>query len=270
MKKYLYYIYLLILFCSCEDVINVNTPTTDPRLVVDASFNVFNNKNLQVDAWVKLSLTTNYFDTEEKVINDAQVSITNLTNGTVYLFTSNGNTGFYRASNDNFLPELNNIYQLNIVYDNEVYSAKAKLIPSVPIDAISQGNGSLFKDDDTEIIVKFKDDGSRNDFYLFDLDFGEFLATEDKFYQGKNFAFSYFYADLKSGQKITIKINSLEEQFYNYMKIILKQNGKNRGSPFETVPATVRGNIINKTNSDNYALGYFNISEAYTYTISIN
>jgi hypothetical protein len=31
--------------------------------------------------------------------------------------------------------------------------------------------------------------------------------------------------------------------------------------PFQTTPAAVRGNIVNQTNIDNYALGYFSLSE---------
>ncbi len=271
MKKYLYYLSFLILIYSCEDVIDVNTPTTEPKLVVDANFNVYNTETpIRVDAWLKLSLTTDYFDTTEKVINNAQVSITNLTDGTVYPFASNGNEGFYQSQNDDFVPKFNDIYQLNILYNNEVYSAETKLIPSVPIDKVTQGDGLLFGENDTEIIIEFTDNADRNDFYLFDLDFGEFLTTEDEFYQGKTFVFSYFYDDLKSGQEITVKINGLEEQFYNYMNLILEQSGERGGGPFESPPATIRGNIVNKTNNNNFALGYFSMSEAHTYTFSIN
>jgi hypothetical protein len=42
-------------------------------------------------------------------------------------------------------------------------------------------------------------------------------------------------------------------------KLLLISVGSN--GPFSTPPATVRGNIINQTNSNNFALGYFNLSE---------
>jgi hypothetical protein len=45
------------------------------------------------------------------------------------------------------------------------------------------------------------------------------------------------------------------------MNILLDVAGSNGGSPFATPPATVRGNIINQTNNDNFALGYFQLSE---------
>ncbi len=46
------------------------------------------------------------------------------------------------------------------------------------------------------------------------------------------------------------------------MNILLDIAGSSGGGPFQTPPATVRGNIKNETNFDNYPLGYFRISEA--------
>jgi len=271
MKKHLYYLLFLLLFWSCQDVIEIDTPSTEARLVVDANFNVYNNQNpTWVDGWIKLSLTTDYFDIEKNPINDAQVSITNVTDGTVYPFTSIGSAGFYKSANDSFVPKFNNLYQLNIIYNTENYSAETTLIPSVPINKVTEGDGSLFGGDDTEIIVEYTDDPSRDDYYLFDLDFNEFLTTEDEFYQGETFIFSYFYDDLNSDQEVTIKIMGLEEQFYNYMNNILEQSGEGGGSPFQPTPSTIRGNIVNTSNSANFALGYFSISETYSYTLTIN
>jgi len=52
------------------------------------------------------------------------------------------------------------------------------------------------------------------------------------------------------------------------MRILLSISGSMTGSPFQSLPATVRGHIINTTNF-NYALGYFRLSESdvATYTI---
>ena len=45
------------------------------------------------------------------------------------------------------------------------------------------------------------------------------------------------------------------------MFILLQQNAADGGGPFETQPATVRGNCINDTNPENFPLGYFRLSE---------
>jgi hypothetical protein len=41
----------------------------------------------------------------------------------------------------------------------------------------------------------------------------------------------------------------------------LQQGSEDGGGPFETQPATVRGNVVNETNPDNFPLGYFRVSE---------
>ena len=45
------------------------------------------------------------------------------------------------------------------------------------------------------------------------------------------------------------------------MFILLQQNSEEGGGPFETTPATVRGNCINETNSNNFPFGFFRLSE---------
>lgn len=44
----------------------------------------------------------------------------------------------------------------------------------------------------------------------------------------------------------------------------------NGGSPFQTTPSGVRGNIVNQTNSKNFAYGYFRLSEVDVKTILLN
>ena len=74
--------------------------------------------------------------------------------------------------------------------------------------------------------------------------------------------FSYFYEDIEPGKEVTITINGVEEQFYNYMNILIDQSGQNGGGPFESAPSTIRGNMVNITNPDKYPLGYFSLAEA--------
>ena len=53
------------------------------------------------------------------------------------------------------------------------------------------------------------------------------------------------------------------------MFILLQQSSDQSDGPFETQPATVRGNFVNQTNEANFPLGYFRISEVsiLTYTV---
>jgi len=159
--------------------------------------------------------------------------------------------------------------------------ALTRFVPSVPILGLEQGDQTLFSGNETEVRVAFADNGDRDDFYLVDLDFGEFLVTEDEFYNGQSFLFSYFYDDgIEAGQEINISLLGVDEPFFNYMNQLIVQAGGDQG-PFQTPAATVRGNIINVTdidninsfdnveNSDNFALGYFAVCETFTQSIVI-
>jgi hypothetical protein len=138
-----------------------------------------------------------------------------------------------------------------------------------------QGDGFLFDEEETEVIITFTDSDLRDDFYLFDFDFSNYLVTEDEFYQGQQFEFSYYYDNLLvPGDTVNISLMGVDQDFHNYMDQLITQSEGGFG-PFDTPSLTVRGNIINVTdmdngnnfdnpnNADNFALGYFAIVQEY-------
>ncbi len=270
MKKIIYILVLTLISLSCEDVIEVDVPTGEPRLVIDASFEYYRNENpTTIEGGVKLTLSAPFFDNEVPTVSDATVFITNLNDNSIITFSESSEPGLFTPDTIEFVPEFDTSYQLTVVYDNETYIATAQLIPTVPIDDIIQGDGTLFDGDETEIIVFFTDNGNRDDFYLFDFDFNLFLPSEDRFYQGQAFNFSYFYEDMVAGQDVTIKILGIDKRYFEYSDLLIQQSDQEGGNPFQTPPSVLRGNIINITDQDNYPLGYFNLSEANRFEFSI-
>ncbi len=71
----------------------------------------------------------------------------------------------------------------------------------------------------------------------------------------------YFSEDLKTGDTLKFTLNGVTLNYYNYMNILLAQTGTNSAGPFSTPTSTIRGNIINQTNFNNFALGYFRLSK---------
>ena len=53
----------------------------------------------------------------------------------------------------------------------------------------------------------------------------------------------------------------VSKSYHNYMNKLITIAGSGSGNPFATPPATIRGNITNTTNNNNYPLGYFHLSE---------
>ena len=267
--KYILIVFLII--TSCEDVIDIEVPNSEPRLAVDASFEFYLDQDpVTIDGYLRLTMSAPFFGDTIPAVNDATVFITNLQDNTIVNFEPTGDEGFYApVSSAIVIPEFDVSYELTVIYNNETYKAITQLYPTTPIENIEQGDGTLFEEDETEIIVTFSDDGTQDNFYLFDFDFDLLEVSEDRFYQGETFTFSYFYEDMLPGQNVTIKILGIDERYFNYARLLIEQSEQEGGNPFQTTPALLRGNIINITNPDNYALGYFNLSEANRFDFTI-
>ncbi len=62
------------------------------------------------------------------------------------------------------------------------------------------------------------------------------------------------------GKIVDINLYGVSEQYHNYIKLLIRQSG-GQGGPFSTTPAEINGNCINTTNPENYAFGYFRLTE---------
>ncbi|MBT8306503.1 MAG: DUF4249 family protein [Maribacter sp.] len=267
MNKFFVFLVAIFVLSACEDVIEVEVPKDTARLSIDALIRL-NTDSQTTRLRVTATETTSFFEEiGPAILNQIQIVITS-TNTIINLVEEPLGSGIFVA--DWSTEELiQGELLLLLEYNNEQYEARNTFVPTVPFDALRQGEGTLFSGDETEIIVSYTDDPDRIDFYLFDFDFNEYLVSEDIFYQGQSFEFSYFYEDgLRPGQELNISILGVNEGFYNYMNQLIVQSGGDQG-PFQTPAATVKGNIINTTTPDNFALGYFAIGQEYIDTIII-
>ena len=158
---------------------------------------------------------------------------------------------------------------LAIEYEEEFYSATTQFVNAVPIDQVEQGDGSLFAGDETEVIITYTDAPNQTNYYLFDLDKGQYLTSEDTFYQNQQFSFSFFYEDLKPNDTLNIELLGVNKAFSDFMTVTINQSGQASGNPFVPAPSVIRGNIVNETNDAHYPIGYFSISQVYTASIII-
>lgn len=277
MLKYTYKLIILLGFISCEDVIDVALDTEPPRLNVDAIIRLDTSESIST-ATVNIGLTSSFFEENQAVTVD-QVFIVNEeyqgidgTDQNMLVFNE-VETGIYRAvQNTDFFTS--GELTMTVNYDDTAFIAKTTFAPSVPFDSLIQGDAVLFSGDETEIIVSFTDIPNEENFYIFDFDFNEFIVSEDEFYPGQQFEFSYFYDDVAPGSSIDISILGADEGFFNYMNQLIVQSGGNQG-PFQTPLGTVRGNFTSIAESNdmdrrnNFALGYFAVVEEFKQTIII-
>lgn len=281
---------------SCEDVIEVEVPNTAPRLLVQGLIRV-DEEEAFVPVRISLKETNSFF--EELPVTQAENIIIGIER-----FDSDGNlievltsslaeespgTGVYipdpDATFDQRIPTIfldkNVRFTLQLRHKGRQYLAQTNYVPVVPIDFLVQGRATLFEGDETEVIVAFTDPPIEKNYYLFDFGPGEFLVTEDTFYQGQFFQFSYFYVDpIEPGTQLQISILGADPTFYNYMDLLISQSGDQQGV-FQTPVATVRGNVVDVTGLDNenivdnatrpdvFPLGYFAIVQEHVRTITI-
>ncbi|MCT4628690.1 DUF4249 domain-containing protein [Winogradskyella sp.] len=262
MKKIAVLLVFVLLFSNCEDKVDVDLNTTEPRLVIEAFINWFKDTPGNEQS-IKLSLSAPFFDETVPPANGAAVFISD-SNNNIYNFTEDGLTGIYK--NNNFSPIIDETYTLTIVYNGETYTGTETLKSVVPIDYIEQNNDGGFTGEDIELKAFYTDPANIENYYFF-----EFISDipviptlevyDDEFTDGNQIFGFYTEEDLESGDIVTIRNYGISQRFYEFMFILLQQGSEENGGPFETQPTTVRGNCINTTNPSNYPLGYFRLSE---------
>lgn len=275
MKKYIYTLLIVVVtfsFISCEEVIDVKLDTTAPRLVIDAALKWEKGTDGKTQK-IKLSTTTGYFNTEIPKVSGATVFVANSQNE-IFDFTETvPQSGEYICTD--FNPELNENYTLTVLLNGTTYTATDKLTPVPVIDKIEQKDNGGFGGQNIEIKFFYTDNPLTDDFYLSRVKLSgavipQYGVSNDKFYQGNQTSDIYSDEDLKSGQTLEYTLSGISENYFNYMQILLSIAGNSGGGPFQSPPATVRGNIINQTDIKNYALGYFSASETTSVTYVIN
>jgi hypothetical protein len=260
-------VYLILM--SCTEVVEVDVPTEAPRLVVEAtiSWELGTPGNEQT---IKLSNSTPYFNSIEIVpAKGASVKITDDFNGEIFTF-SDQNNGEYFCNN--FVPIINQSYTLEVIYNGEIYLANETLTSVVPIDEVYQSTDQGFDKNALEVNILFTDPANVENFYLTKFqEEGALLPAlfdiSDEFTNGNQMKVFYEkfetqnsdQQEFEPGDIVNISLFGISKQFYNYIGLLLEQSQE--GGPFSTIPAQIKGNCLNISNDENYAFGYFRLTQ---------
>ncbi|MBP2282720.1 hypothetical protein H4V97_001038 [Flavobacterium sp. CG_23.5] len=264
MKKITFYLILFIAVfsTSCEDVIDVTLDNAPSKLVIEAAINWKKGTSGNQQS-IKLTTTTGFYSTEIPKVSGATVTIKNSAN-VVFTFSEIANTGQYACTT--FVPVLNETYMLTVVSKGNTYTATETLKPVTAITKIVQNNQGGLTGNEKEIKTFYQDPPSETNYYLYKYVYSNqvksnFYVDQDEFFNGNEFFSISQNDDLKKDDKIEVSHFGISKAYYNYMSVLVSIAGNNGGGPFQSPPATVRGNIINTTDSANYPLGYFTLSE---------
>jgi hypothetical protein len=265
-KATLFLVVLIAILCnSCEEVINVDLNTAPAKLVIEAAINWSKGTDGN-EQKIKLTTTTDFYNSTIPKVSGATVFIKNSSN-TQFDFIEKPKTGEYIC--DNFIPEINETYTLTIIREGQTYTAVEKMVSVAPITKIVQTNRGGFAGNTIEIKAFYNDEATEDNYFLYRYVYStqiksNYSVAEDKFFQGNEFFSISQNNELKAGDKLEISHFGISKLYFNYMNVLVNIAGNTNGSPFQSPPATVRGNIINLTNFDNFALGYFSVSEVDT------
>jgi hypothetical protein len=270
-KLYILSISLILFFSSCEKVVQIDVPSIASKLIIDASFEVFFDEiPVAAKTTVKLSSSADYFDEVIPPVTNATVFLTDTVNNTIITFSDANSDGNYEPITP-FIPADDIPYELTVIYENETYKGTATKVKSTPLIDVFQGDETLFSGKETELKVSFNDEDLSKNYYLFDFSKDLFLTIEDRFFNGSEYNFSFFYQEdeLELPTAVTVKMSGISEDYFSYFRVLVNQSGQNSGGPFESIPSSLLGNMINITNENNFPLGYFHISETDTFTLDL-
>lgn len=264
---------LALMLASCEDVIDVPVQTAPLRLVVEASLD-WEKGTTGNEQSIRLSTSSAFFDTSGNTeVTGASVKVTNDVSGAEFAFTDENN-GTYTTTD--FIPVIGNSYTLEIIHDGETYTANETLNAVTNITDVFQDLEDGFDDEVLEVHIVFTDPPELGNNYLFRFKKeGELLpeleVTDDEFVNGNEIDWWYEIDDeeetdqvkaFKPGDVVAIEMYGISEDYKNYVGILIDQIGG--VGLFEATPVSVKGNCINQTNPENYAHGYFRLTQVNT------
>ncbi|MGB5556009.1 MAG: DUF4249 family protein [Flavobacteriaceae bacterium] len=272
MRTYIKTMLLLvgIVVSSCEDVIDVPVQSGQIRLTVEASID-WEKGTTGNNQTITLRNSTEFFDTSSNTaVTGATVKITNDTDGTEFTFVDQHN-GDYTTTE--FVPAIGQSYTLEIGYQGAVYTAQESMKSVTDVNDVYQAIEDGFNNEELEAHIVFHDPVDEHNYYLFkfrkqgDL-LPAFEVADDQFVNGNELDWWYEINEdedtekieaFRPGDVLAVEMYGISSAYYHYMSILIEQIGG--VGLFQATPVSVKGNVVNQTNADDYANGYFRLSQ---------
>lgn len=260
--KNLLFLLPIILFFSCEKVIDVELNEANENLAIEAKFNT-ETKEINV----LISKTTAYFNPEDiEFVSDAVVRVSN-EKGNIQELELNGNGNYSTVVNF----DLSDSLTLEVEHDLGIFSSTAEVVQTASLNSIEfiKGTGPLALPDGEYLIrVLIADDVEEENYYMFETvkngmplaSFRGYDVIDDLLATNGLIDYIFVGNTHSVGDTVNLSLLSLNEAAYKYYGDLaqLQSEGLASASP---------ANPVN--NWSNNALGYFMVFAPTDYTIVI-
>lgn len=296
MKKNVFWFLIInVLFFSCIERIDLDTPWLGQNLVIEGSITTLPGPyKVRVTRSTRYSSDPNLFEQSARV-SGAEVFIRHMETDQAYtLLEVEDSTGEYYTSDLTFRGEVSNTYRLEVTADQSMYhSSEVTILPVSPIDSIFYEY--LEEIDAVGVFVSTIDPVTESNMYRWKWSGFFHLRTSlptdpDTFdccidcyvpARGKNINLaadtyingnpilkrlvSTINLDSPSDYLVEIQQLSLDEEAYEFWKLMETQE-QSSGGLFDAPAFKVKGNIVNSDNPEEEVLGLFSasaVSEAF-------
>ncbi len=259
----------LILFTSCQDVVEINVPEEAPRLVVEGGITTLPGPQM-----VKLSYSTQYFETTEPpAVTNAQVILRDDIGREETLVMMNTQPGVYVTNTPG---EVGRTYTLDIMLEGGIHyrSDPETLFKVSDITAIDYDIVDLDEEPDEDgtrdyvVLLSAREPQDETNFYRWKVFVNDELVgdPEDLAFARDDFVGEFvidveiFQGEMKPGDSVRVQQLSITESYYDFLAVLFEQTAF-IGGLFDPPPAPIRGNIRNVDDPNDYGLGYFNASD---------
>jgi hypothetical protein len=246
---------LLLVFSSCEEVIDIELKDADQVLVIEG-----NVSNTETTHFVSISKTvpfsSNSTDNPQSgaIVKILEEIVSGSNNSGVTVKAERAFTevspGLYQINNYRASPGRK--YILTVELENKSYQASSIMPAPISIDSIGTVTDSFFGEDQKTVSVVFQDPPNEKNYYRYLLTVNGKLITDvfaynDKFNDGKTVQRNLYNEDLDLFRDDTVWVEQqcVDEAVYNYF------NGIQSNNPGSAAPANPISNFSNG------ALGYF-------------
>jgi hypothetical protein len=249
-------IVIIIVFSSCQKVINLDLNSASPQIVIEG--NVYDQTGPYL---VKISQTVNFDESNVyPPVTGATVEISDNAGNSEVLTESSSGTYITSALQG----ITGRTYTLSVTSKGKTYTATSTIPNPVNIDSIYLEK-SMFGNEKF-VSVNFNDPANINNYYHL-VEFINnkrqtgFNVTDDNLNQGETISYSFITAGndskLGTGDTVTVWLETIDKGVYEYFRTAGRDDGQS-SSPSNPTP-----------NISNGALGYFNACSLRTISIIV-